>query len=35
MDPKGETVGWDKLGDWDCHIYTILKKQITNENFNQ
>ena len=25
--------GWDELGDWDGHIYTIMyMKQITNEN---
>ena len=23
MDTKGEGGGWDELGDWDCHIYTI------------
>ena len=31
MDTKGEA-GWDELGDWDCHRYTPMIKQITNEN---
>ena len=31
MDTNGEA-GWDELGEWDCHIYTAIIKQITNEN---
>ena len=23
MDTKGEKGGWDELGDWDWHVYTI------------
>ena len=23
LDTKGESRGWNKLGDWDWHIYTI------------
>ena len=23
MNTKGGKKGWDELGDWDCHIYTI------------
>ena len=23
MDTKGERSGWEVLGDWDPHIYTI------------
>ena len=27
-----EERGWDKLGDWDCHIYTIDTMHKITEN---
>ena len=38
MDTKGESWGWDELGDWDPHIYILLTlciKKITIENLKK
>jgi len=32
MDAKEGKGGWDELGDWDGHLYTIMYKTDTNEN---